>query len=640
MEFLSKYELRERITSGPIEVFLSQELRTGLSRLVHVLEWTENSPDVTSPEILKLIRRWAPEPPGIILEVGRDPKISYAYLVTTLPVDPLAVQAWVQSYERLAKGVRGNSFAKALQALKEEEGTSPGSSAVQKRASPESEEVTAALDISSLNPSGPAVTKSGATKSGAEPGEFTRAFGEMASPQPKPSSGQFPGADAAAPQKRAFADPQPLPDLGQNSESWTRRETGAFTKEFLGVLGDGPAEADSLPSQPSSSGAKVDTRPPGTFTREFFAVPEKPAAPQPKSSEPSFPSGFGTSTPRTERANILSDIDIPAAKPEYSPLERNSYRGKKSEAEGGSPLRSQMELQEESRNQSQKKKSGEFTNFFGGPGTQSPSEPTDRLPLPEKSRLPAPDRGFRDEPSRPGKDIFDDEFFASSPKPASSTFTENLKAPEPLAAPKADRGGTRSPVPKFDSQVDLGGSGRSQNYTAPAPVPFGGSRSPKLDPASAANPEPVWDRPAEPAGATKVFASPREAPMPGAAPVDDGPSEFTIILSGNQLAPPPPAPAKQASGSGAGQFKLPSMQAPQMPAAPQIPHAPPMPHASMPHAQMPQAPPIPPMAAPKLPAAAPSAPKSPVSYLPLIIVMNVVLLLAIALVLYFALKPH
>ncbi len=45
------------------------------------------------------------------------------------------------------------------------------------------------------------------------------------------------------------------------------------------------------------------------------------------------------------------------------------------------------------------------------------------------------------------------------------------------------------------------------------------------------------------------------------------------------------------------------------------------------------------MAAPKIPPAA-AAPKSPVSYLPLIIVLNVVLLLAIALVLYFALKPH
>src|SRR6266566_1254873 len=73
MEFLGKYELRERITSGPIEVFLSQELRSGLSRLVHVLESKENSGDLSSQEILKLIRRWAPEPPGIILEAGRDP---------------------------------------------------------------------------------------------------------------------------------------------------------------------------------------------------------------------------------------------------------------------------------------------------------------------------------------------------------------------------------------------------------------------------------------------------------------------------------------------------------------------------------------------------------------------------------------
>jgi len=45
------------------------------------------------------------------------------------------------------------------------------------------------------------------------------------------------------------------------------------------------------------------------------------------------------------------------------------------------------------------------------------------------------------------------------------------------------------------------------------------------------------------------------------------------------------------------------------------------------------------MAAPKIAAPVPAA-KSPVSYLPLIIVLNVVLVLAIALILYFALKPH
>jgi hypothetical protein len=49
-----------------------------------------------------------------------------------------------------------------------------------------------------------------------------------------------------------------------------------------------------------------------------------------------------------------------------------------------------------------------------------------------------------------------------------------------------------------------------------------------------------------------------------------------------------------------------------------------------------------PLATPKIPAAKlPTASvKSPVSHLPLIIALNVVLVLAIALILYFALKPH
>src|SRR6266849_757481 len=237
MEFLSKYELRERITSGPIEVFLSQELRTGLSRLVHVLEWKEDSEVVTSTEILALIRRWAPEPPGVILEAGRDPQIPYAYLVTTLPADPLAVQAWVQSYERLAKEVRGNSLAKALQALESEAAAISEPPASQERGLQESEAVTAALNIPVLDP-----PTSGAMKSSNEPGEFTRVFGDVAAPPPKASSGQFPDADAVIPKIPAPADREALAELGRSSEAWTRRETGAFTREFLGVLGDGPAE--------------------------------------------------------------------------------------------------------------------------------------------------------------------------------------------------------------------------------------------------------------------------------------------------------------------------------------------------------------------------------------------------------------
>ena len=103
MKFLSKYQLRERITGRPVEVYLAQEVRSGLSRLVHVLEWKEDSEEVTSQKFLEQICRFAPQPPGIILEAGKDRDTPQAYLVTTLPVDPLAIQAWVQSYESADK---------------------------------------------------------------------------------------------------------------------------------------------------------------------------------------------------------------------------------------------------------------------------------------------------------------------------------------------------------------------------------------------------------------------------------------------------------------------------------------------------------------------------------------------------------
>ena len=103
MKLLGKYQLRERITGLPVEVYLAQEFRSGLSRLVHVLDWKEDSEEATSQKILEQICRFAPQPPGIILEAGKDETTPQAYLVTTLPVDPLAIQAWVQSYEQTDK---------------------------------------------------------------------------------------------------------------------------------------------------------------------------------------------------------------------------------------------------------------------------------------------------------------------------------------------------------------------------------------------------------------------------------------------------------------------------------------------------------------------------------------------------------
>ena len=128
--------------------------------------------------------------------------------------------------------------------------------------------------------------------------------------------------------------------------------------------------------------------------------------------------------------------------------------------------------------------------------------------------------------------------------------------------------------------------------------------------------------------------------MPSSLPQEEGPSEFTMVLQrGNQAPPPPQAPAGKGPASGPSNFKLPAMQVPQIPSSPVMPQAPQMPHMQTP--QIPQAPSLP-MAAPKLPAGKSPAPaaKSPISYLPLIITVNVVLVLAVALVLYFVLKSH
>jgi len=125
-------------------------------------------------------------------------------------------------------------------------------------------------------------------------------------------------------------------------------------------------------------------------------------------------------------------------------------------------------------------------------------------------------------------------------------------------------------------------------------------------------------------GATGVFMQPR-GPEPAAVAAEPaGPSQYTQIISRSKLASAEESAAGQGSASAAGKFAAPSM--PKIPAAPAM--------------KMPAAPAIPKVAAP----AAPKAPKidaaaaPPVSFLPLIITLAVLFLLAVLLVLYFVLK--
>jgi hypothetical protein len=515
--------------------------------------------------------------------------------VTTLPADPLAVQGWVQAYER--------ATASAVKAEPVPSVEPPGFH----------ESETASMPA--FNPPISGSPKSGSETPGLEPprsgtGDFTRAFRQASPPPPAVPRDQIPAGNAAVP-KVAHSDVQSLPGLRNadapranpnDTNPGIRSETGDFTKEFLGVLGGARAGSAELPSK--SPDPKLDTRPPGTFTREFFAVPDKPPvkAPPPKPQDP-FPPGFTQESPKKEKPSIFSDLNIP------SPKSGNSTRSRASDTGAGSNA---------------KAKTGEFTEFFrGAGGKREESQNAGFSGAPENRRADV-DRSFRDDQSQPAKDAFGDDFFANSSKPAPGTFAGNSRGTEPFPAP--DLGGNqRSPGQRFDSPGEFGGAGKSRNYAPPEQT-----LTPNLVPnfqqsAPSSVPEPVWDREAGPSDATRVFAPPGAAPSPGSFPVQEGPSEFTQILSrGNQ--PPPEAPAGQAPKGARRDFKLPAMQVPPAPVIPGMQ----MPAVSAPSLAAPK------IAAPKPPA----APKSPASYIPLIIVLNVVLVLAIALVLYFTLKPH
>jgi hypothetical protein len=145
-------------------------------------------------------------------------------------------------------------------------------------------------------------------------------------------------------------------------------------------------------------------------------------------------------------------------------------------------------------------------------------------------------------------------------------------------------------------------------------------------------------------------------------PTPRGPSEFTRIVSSPAPAPTPqPEPPLASPDGGAGRFAVPAI--PQMPSAPQVPgmQAPQVPGMQMPQIPVMQTPAMPGVAAPQLspmgmpqmpapsmpqipqapapmPKADGSAPAGKVSYLPLIIIFNVLFIVAVLIVLYFAFK--
>ena len=409
----------------------------------------------------------------------------------------------------------------------------------------------------------------------------------------------------------------------ESAPSWSRHEPGAFTKEFLALLdgaGKAPAEKPELPDTQA-------TKAPGAFTREFLSlssnikeVPDKPPL-----GSPAEPPG------------LLADAEGPApAAPAQAPIPGKktgeftrffrAYTDAPSKAPAP-PLSPTSEVFGPSEQESGHGPRGEFTNFFG-PGKSAPSE---------MRQGPMAPTDFRPEES-PAAPRFD-----YNSAPPLFTSRDSITQREPAMPPP----NVSAPRPAFlepawDGQSPAGSDSTSRNTSPPRPQVE--SQVPRRN-----SFEPNWEE-SRPGDTKQVIPARTQEPPPAAAP--EGPSEFTRIISSASLRAAPPSPSPPvAPPTAAPSIQAPSIQAPSIqpnfaavapppvpappavptPAAPQVPSTP-----SLPAVQSPALPP------PAPPAPQPSTPPAPklVSYLPLIITLNVLLAVVVTIVLYFALKSH
>jgi hypothetical protein len=291
-------------------------------------------------------------------------------------------------------------------------------------------------------------------------------------------------------------------------------------------------------------------------------------------------------------------------------------------------------------------KPGEFTMFFKSPFAPPPVS-SDPFTL-EEMYAPAP-------ASRP-KSEFTQLFGAAPPAGASRPME-----PEPLLEPASQGAGFTNifgkvsqpeavpavvpAMPEVPIPVEPStGYVVSQNTNFPLPS----LSQPPVDPAFNGSVNPANSLPgqARDENATRLFRPSVHEDAPAPPPPSSGESEYTRIISAKPT-PSAPAgkPAPAAGGGGAGPISV-AITPPAIPSLqPAMPHMAPLPATPVPHVQV-SGPKIPAAALPKVPQftvpAAQADKKAKkrgwTNYVPLIVILNLLLLAAVGLVLYFILQ--
>jgi hypothetical protein len=473
MRSIGKYDLLEAIAGGDVAVFLAEEIRTRLRRLVCIIGWKDDPKPPSTRDILQAFRRLAPDPPGVIIDSGQDAASRSVYLVTSYPSDPLAIETWVKAYDAFTERRTG--------------ATPKGS-----------DDLTQGFVSEQPAKAGPIPPKQPKREPAPPPvaekpvGEFTRMFHDNG-PQPVPVADErsplvpdlTPNEKPSQPgsfTREFFASAPPPPEPSPQRDQ--RSKTGEFTKFFRGGFNSPPAqppvESDSFPAP--SPGKRE-----GEFTR-MFNSPSQPT-PEPQRPEPSFTPVFDRGVMPQDAGAFSSPVrqDPPRPRtPDPAPSDRGGFMAPKFDAtnidRGHAPAQNSAPPSAGLRPMWGNEEKGEQSRVFSAP----PAEPVVNRP-----------------PTPAGPSEFT-RIISGGPRNAPPPPPE---APPPVSAPPQ-----AAAIPAF---------------TPPAVVM---PPAPAFPQAPAAPQPPAFQMPAAPQMAPPQMAAP-PVPAPQApAPVTKAPSYLPLII--------------------------------------------------------------------------------------------------------------
>ena len=580
MKFAGKYELSDEVTTGRVETFVGRDVAKGERVLVYIFDAPAKKPDQPTVQwVLESFRAVAPDPPGLVVATGRYGGTTYAYLVTQLP-DDAVLRQWTQAYESFGAGTREITIG------------------------PKNVSIERAVTVSFPRPS--------------EPG----AEAQASVYRPTDAAARFSGSPSPAEiDGDVFRETRNVPAQSASAgEDWSGIS--------FGPLGEAPKPE------------------PGEFTRQFLAGSNEPAQP-PASQAFSGPAAEVSShlnreglrdAPRSQEAARPERVASPAQMRSVSPTVNDGDSA--AEDMGGFTALFRPSLKPEEKDspasmvgarKADDGKPGDFTRFFRGPFDGE--QPVETPPIvADASRTPQ--RNAPGEFTRVFGSSTDSSFSAmyrsagevgDTPlKAESGAFTRSFgnasqhsPAMEPLPISERNASGQTPPALK------------EPNWTAPVPTPVEVPVNPPVAPIAprvgAGNPRLSMQN-----GATQAFSVPSREVSSSPPPPSTGPSQYTRIISGGLVSPGSSGEPAVAEGSSNGPGSAPDfeMPAPALPKAPKM-TAPPAPKLQPPAVASP--------AAPKAPERG-ALPKAKKSSLPMIIILNVLLLIAVLLIVYFAIK--